>query len=143
MMNGWHKGQTENTSLSKKREPTAQKIQFGKLKKELRETRLAHYVLKKAVHIFSKSDNYNMNSSDIKTVGQSVIKDITVENTVWAVWTLVISAKNEIELYLYSNQEVQYASNKIKRLPEIIKSQSKHFRKTDRQIINLLKTCSR
>jgi hypothetical protein len=42
-------------------------------------------MLKKAVSIFSKSDNYNMNLSDRKIVGWSLIEDMTVENTAWRV----------------------------------------------------------
>lgn len=85
MINSWHRGQLENASLSKKREPAAQKIELGQLKKELHEIKLAHYMLKKAVSIFYKSDNYNMNLSDRKIVGWSLIEDMTVENTVWRV----------------------------------------------------------
>ena len=44
----------KNASLSKKREPTAQKIELSQLKKELRETKLERDILKKAVSIFCK-----------------------------------------------------------------------------------------
>lgn len=44
----------KNASLSKKREPTAQKIELSQLKKELPETKLKHDMLRKVVSIFCK-----------------------------------------------------------------------------------------